>query len=62
MSYRDPVTVYVSYFYAFKDVSGLTNAQKVAHTLVAIMRFKQSMDSDTLAPDMAKTPLCTNAC
>lgn len=56
---RDPVTVYVSYFYAFRDVA-LTNPQKVAHTIQAVASFKRSYDTQTLEPDMAKTPLCMN--
>src|SRR6202021_800671 len=52
MSYRDPVVIFVSYFYCHKDDRMRTlPAQRAAALTKAALSFKTQVDNDTLEPD-----------
>lgn len=61
MAYRDPLVIYVSYFFVFKDDKLRQNpAERAASLLRGAMLFRDSVVSETLEPDMAKKlPLCS---
>ncbi|KAJ3248221.1 Carnitine O-acetyltransferase mitochondrial [Chytriomyces hyalinus] len=63
MAYRDPVVVYVNYFFCFVDVKKHVNkpAGRAAEIITAAMEFRRLVTSQELVPDMArKAPLCVN--
>ncbi|ORX68228.1 choline/Carnitine O-acyltransferase, partial [Linderina pennispora] len=63
MGYRDPVTPYVSYFYAYKDDKLRRKAtQRAAAIVRAAWQFRAQVESRTLAPEMARdTPFCSHS-
>ncbi|KAG0306958.1 Carnitine O-acetyltransferase mitochondrial [Dissophora globulifera] len=53
--YRDPVVIYVSYFYAYKDdVLRKKPTQRAAAIIQAAMDFRRQVVDESLAPEMAK--------
>ncbi|KAF9433454.1 Carnitine O-acetyltransferase mitochondrial [Entomortierella beljakovae] len=57
--YRDPVVIYVSYFYAYKDDRlRRKNTTRAAAIIQAAMDFRRQVVDESLAPEMVKkTPL-----
>ncbi|KAG0361784.1 Carnitine O-acetyltransferase mitochondrial [Podila minutissima] len=57
--YRDPVVIYVSYFYAYKDDRLRKKpTQRAAAIIQAAMDFRRQVVDESLAPEMVKkTPL-----
>ncbi|KAI8615223.1 acyltransferase ChoActase/COT/CPT [Chytriomyces sp. MP71] len=65
MGYRDPVCVYVNYFFCFVDNKRFIgkSAGRAAEIITAAMQFRKLLNnrSHDLEPDMArKTPLCSS--
>ncbi|KAI8620601.1 carnitine acetyl transferase [Chytriomyces sp. MP71] len=63
MSYRDPVAVFVSYYYCFQDNKALVHrpAARAAELIAGAMQFRDLVVSEALEPDFAKKqPLCSN--
>ena len=60
MAYRDPVVVYVSYFYVHLDDKRIRNPATRAATLIkALLPFRDLTESGRLEPERARTtPLC----
>ncbi|KAJ8659899.1 hypothetical protein O0I10_004492 [Lichtheimia ornata] len=60
LGYRDPVVVYVSYFYLFKDDrQRKLPAKRAAAITTAALEFKKQVVENTLEPEYAKgEPLC----
>ncbi|MCJ1480738.1 Carnitine O-acetyltransferase mitochondrial [Schaereria dolodes] len=55
LSYRDPVTPYVSYFYSHRDDRRRRNPAKRAAALTsAVLEFKKQVDTGTLEPEYMK--------
>ncbi|KAF9208140.1 Carnitine O-acetyltransferase mitochondrial [Haplosporangium sp. Z 27] len=53
--YRDPVVVYVSYFYAYKDdLLRKKPTKRAASIIQAAMDFRRQVVDESLAPEMAK--------
>ncbi|KAG0367196.1 Carnitine O-acetyltransferase mitochondrial [Mortierella sp. AD032] len=53
--YRDPVVIYVSYFYAYKDdLLRRKPTQRAAAIIQAAMDFRRQVVDESLAPEMAK--------
>lgn len=63
MGYRDPVVPFVSYFYIHKDdLARRTYATRAASQLKALLRFRDLVESEQLAPEKMKTgPLCSGS-
>ncbi|KAI8391675.1 acyltransferase ChoActase/COT/CPT [Radiomyces spectabilis] len=63
MGYRDPVVVYVSYFFAFKEDKFRTvPAKRAAAITTAALEFKRQVVENTLEPEYAKgEPLCMDS-
>ncbi|MCO5613879.1 hypothetical protein L7F22_068157 [Adiantum nelumboides] len=63
MGYRDPVVPFVSYFYIHKDdLARRTYSTRAASQLKAILRFRDLVESEQLAPEKTKTgPLCSGS-
>ncbi|OBZ90417.1 Carnitine O-acetyltransferase, mitochondrial [Choanephora cucurbitarum] len=63
MGYRDPVVVYVSYFYAYKDDKfRKLPAQRAAAITTAALEFKKQVVEHTLEPEYAKgEPMCMDS-
>lgn len=63
MGYRDPVTPYVSYFYAYKDDKQRRKpTQRAAAILRAAWEFRRQVATRELTPEMARTtPLCSHS-
>ncbi|RCI06783.1 Carnitine O-acetyltransferase mitochondrial [Rhizopus stolonifer] len=63
MGYRDPVVVYVSYFYAYKDDKfRKIPAQRAAAITTAALEFKKQVVEHTLEPEYAKgEPMCMDS-
>lgn len=61
--YRDPVVVYVSYFFAYKDDKfRRTNASRAASIVTAALDFKKQVVGASLVPEYAKgEPLCMDS-
>ena len=66
MAYRDPVVVYVNYFYAFEDDASLQKSSKgknlaprrAAPLVQAALEFRRKILSESLDPEyLGKTPL-----
>ncbi|TPX73234.1 hypothetical protein CcCBS67573_g05486 [Chytriomyces confervae] len=63
MAYRDPVVVFVSYYYSFLDDPRRVNqpAARAADIIKSAMEFRKLVISEQLSPDMAKSgPLCSH--
>ncbi|KAJ8515364.1 hypothetical protein ONZ45_g7198 [Pleurotus djamor] len=63
MGYRDPVVVFVSYFFVHLDDKKLrgvkgANAKRAANLVKATMAFRKMVEEQTLEPERAKQPLC----
>ncbi|KAJ3081561.1 Carnitine O-acetyltransferase mitochondrial, partial [Quaeritorhiza haematococci] len=60
MAYRDPVVIYVSYFFAFRDDKKRKNpAARAASIIRGAMQFRDLIINGTLQPDAARSgPLC----
>ncbi|KAI7869828.1 acyltransferase ChoActase/COT/CPT [Mucor mucedo] len=63
MGYRDPVVVYVSYFFAYKDDKFRKNpAERAAAITTAALEFKKLVTEKTLEPEYAKgEPMCMDS-
>ncbi|KAI8988616.1 acyltransferase ChoActase/COT/CPT [Mycotypha africana] len=63
MGYRDPVVIYVSYFFAYKDDKfRKLPAQRAAAITTAALEFKKQVVDNTLEPEYAKgEPLCMDS-
>ncbi|KAI6041368.1 acyltransferase ChoActase/COT/CPT [Pisolithus marmoratus] len=63
MGYRDPVVVYVSYFYVHVDDRKIHDPAKRAASLIkAMLPFRHLVESKELEPDRVKgTPLCMDS-
>ncbi|EIE80953.1 hypothetical protein RO3G_05658 [Rhizopus delemar RA 99-880] len=63
MGYRDPVVVYVSYFFLYKDDKlRKLPAQRAAALATAALEFKQQIAQKTLEPEYVKgEPLCMDS-
>ncbi|GAA5797144.1 acyltransferase ChoActase/COT/CPT [Helicostylum pulchrum] len=63
MGYRDPVVVYVSYFFAYKDDKfRKIPAERAAAITTAALEFKKSVVEKTLEPEFAKgEPMCMDS-
>jgi carnitine O-acetyltransferase len=63
MGYRDPVVVYVSYFFAYKDDKHRKlPAQRAAAITTAALEFKKLVVENKLEPEYAKgEPLCMDS-
>jgi carnitine O-acetyltransferase len=63
MGYRDPVVVYVSYFFLYKDDKlRKLPAQRAAALTTAALEFKQQIAQKTLEPEYVKgEPLCMDS-
>ncbi|CEG68464.1 Putative Carnitine O-acetyltransferase [Rhizopus microsporus] len=63
MGYRDPVVVYVSYFFAYKDDKlRRVPAQRAAAITTAALEFKKLIVTKTLEPEYAKgEPMCMDS-
>ncbi|KAJ3066196.1 Carnitine O-acetyltransferase mitochondrial, partial [Rhizoclosmatium hyalinum] len=63
MGYRDPVVVFVNYFFCFVDDKRLMNkpAARAAEIITGAMEFRRLVVTEELEPDMArKAPLCAH--
>ncbi|KAJ3297226.1 Carnitine O-acetyltransferase mitochondrial [Rhizoclosmatium sp. JEL0117] len=63
MGYRDPVVVWVNYFFCFVDKKQYLNkpAARAAELITGALAFKELVVSEQLEPDMArKAPLCSH--
>ncbi|KAI8609540.1 carnitine acetyl transferase [Chytriomyces sp. MP71] len=63
MGYRDPVCVYVNYFFCFVDNKRFIGkpASRAAEIITAAMQFRKLVVGHNLEPDLArKTPLCSS--
>ncbi|KAI9320025.1 acyltransferase ChoActase/COT/CPT [Dichotomocladium elegans] len=60
LAYRDPVVVYVSYFYLYKnDIQRKLPAKRAAAITTAALEFKKQVIENTLVPEFAKgEPMC----
>lgn len=60
MSYRDPLVIWVSYFFVFKDDKlRKTPSSRAASLIRGAVLFREQLLNETLEPDMARaTPLC----
>ncbi|KAI9357871.1 acyltransferase ChoActase/COT/CPT [Pilaira anomala] len=63
MGYRDPVVVYVSYFFAYKDDKfRKIPAERAAAITTAALEFKKAVVEKTLEPEYAKgEPMCMDS-
>lgn len=63
MGYRDPVVIYVSYFFAYKDDKlRRAPAKRAAAITTAALEFKRQIVEKTLEPEYAKgEPLCMDS-
>ncbi|KAI8385598.1 acyltransferase ChoActase/COT/CPT [Blakeslea trispora] len=63
LGYRDPVVVYVSYFFAYKDDKfRKLPAQRAAAITTAALEFKKQVVEHTLEPEYAKgEPMCMDS-
>ncbi|KAI9306674.1 acyltransferase ChoActase/COT/CPT [Cunninghamella echinulata] len=63
MAYRDPVVIYVSYFFYYKDDKlRKSPAQRAAAITTGALEFKQQVVSQTLEPEYAKgEPMCMDS-
>ncbi|GAA5814091.1 hypothetical protein MFLAVUS_007581 [Mucor flavus] len=63
MGYRDPVVIYVSYFFLFKDDKLRKDpAQRAAAITTAALEFKKQVVEKTLSIEMAKgEPMCMDS-
>ncbi|KAI8080925.1 acyltransferase ChoActase/COT/CPT [Thamnidium elegans] len=63
MGYRDPVVVYVSYFFAYKDDKfRKIPAERAAAITTAALEFKKAVVEKTLEPEFAKgEPMCMDS-
>ncbi|KAG0171267.1 Carnitine O-acetyltransferase mitochondrial [Apophysomyces sp. BC1034] len=63
MGYRDPVVIYVSYFFAYKDDKlRKAPAQRAAAITTAALEFKRQVVEKALEPEMAKgEPMCMDS-
>ncbi|CAO3577150.1 unnamed protein product [Absidia cylindrospora] len=63
MGYRDPVVIYVSYFFYYKDDKlRKLPATRAAAITTAALEFKQQVVSQTLEPEYAKgEPMCMDS-
>ena len=63
LSYRDPVSPYVSYFYSHRDDRRRRDpAKRAAAISTAVLEFKAQVDAGTLEPEyMKKLPLCMDS-
>jgi carnitine O-acetyltransferase len=63
LEYRDPVVMFVSYFYSHKDDRHRKlPAQRAAALTKAALSFKRMVDTDTLEPDyMRKAPIAMSS-
>ncbi|KAI8061277.1 acyltransferase ChoActase/COT/CPT [Thamnidium elegans] len=63
MGYRDPVVIYVSYFFLFKDDKLRKDpAQRAAAITTAALEFKKQVVDKTLSIEMAKgEPMCMDS-
>ncbi|KAI8609541.1 hypothetical protein BC830DRAFT_1173461 [Chytriomyces sp. MP71] len=62
MAYRDPVVVWVNYFFCFVDNKNFINkpAGRAAELITGAMEFRKLVVSEQLEPDMARNaPLCS---
>ena len=61
MGYRDPVVIYVNYFFAFQDDKLRRNpAERAASIIQGALAFKDLVVSGSLEPDSTKAgPLCS---
>ncbi|KAG8779386.1 Carnitine O-acetyltransferase mitochondrial [Ceratobasidium sp. 428] len=63
MGYRDPVVVFVSYFYVHVEEGGRrTQAERAARLVKAVLPFRDMTESGQLEPEKARTtPLCMSS-
>ncbi|KAI7861826.1 acyltransferase ChoActase/COT/CPT [Spinellus fusiger] len=63
MGYRDPVVIYVSYFFVYKDDKlRKLPAQRAAAITTAALEFKKAVLEQTLEPEYAKgEPMCMDS-
>lgn len=63
MGYRDPVVIYVSYFFLYKDDKlRKSPAQRAAAIATAALEFKRQIAQKTLEPEYVKgEPLCMDS-
>ncbi|KAI8362655.1 acyltransferase ChoActase/COT/CPT [Blakeslea trispora] len=63
MGYRDPVVIYVSYFFLYKDDKLRKNpAERAAAITTAALEFKKQIVDKTLSVEMAKgEPMCMDS-
>ncbi|CAO3616295.1 unnamed protein product [Cunninghamella echinulata] len=63
MAYRDPVVIYVSYFFYYKDDKlRKLPAQRAAAITTGALEFKQQVVNQTLEPEYAKgEPMCMDS-
>ncbi|ORZ39107.1 acyltransferase ChoActase/COT/CPT [Catenaria anguillulae PL171] len=63
MAYRDPVVIYVSYFFQFYDADRKSlqpQTKRAAELVSGIMAFREKVVSQELTPEMARNePLCS---
>ncbi|KAL5520033.1 hypothetical protein ACEPAG_1693 [Sanghuangporus baumii] len=62
MSYRDPVVVYVSYFYVHAELGQLGIAERAARLIKAMLPFRELVESGRLEPEYVRSsPLCMDS-
>ncbi|KAG8740422.1 Carnitine O-acetyltransferase mitochondrial [Ceratobasidium sp. 414] len=63
MGYRDPVVVFVSYFYVHVEEGGRrTQAERAARIVKSLLPFRDMTESGQLEPEKARTtPLCMSS-
>ncbi|KAL5501589.1 CAT2 [Sanghuangporus vaninii] len=62
MSYRDPVVVYVSYFYVHAELGQLGIAERAARLIKAMLPFRNLVETGRLEPEYVRSaPLCMDS-
>ena len=62
MSYRDPVVVYVSYFYVHNELGQMGAAERAARLVKALLPFRELVETGRLEPEYVRTaPLCMDS-
>ncbi|KAF8746661.1 Acyltransferase ChoActase COT CPT, partial [Rhizoctonia solani] len=61
MGYRDPVVVFVSYYYVHVEQGKRSQAERAARLIKAMLPFRELTESGQLEPEKAKTPLCMSS-
>ncbi|KZT34375.1 acyltransferase ChoActase/COT/CPT [Sistotremastrum suecicum HHB10207 ss-3] len=62
MGYRDPVVVFVSYFYVHVDGNTKSQARRAAELIKSMLPFKHLVETQQLAPEKVKgVPICMDS-